>query len=841
MNDELQAHVAHQVDDYVSRGMNPEEARRRALAELGGLDQIAEECRDARGTQAVEAVIRDVRFALRLLRRHPGFTGAVVLTLALGLGANVTLFSVARAVVVRDLHAPDPDRLVRLHEVDPRGGTWPFSQPDLVDLGRQTRRLSGIAGFRPLQRSLSADGRVARVSGAGVTASFFPVLGLSPLAGAPFTAAQDQPGDQDRVVVITRRLWRSAFAGRADAVGASLTLDGDRFTVIGVVDDLPDLLPDADVLIPLDNSQDRGDREIETIGRLAPGATKADAAAELNRFAADLSRIYPTTNAGWGVQLEDLKASLLGPVLPRMVWMEVGAVALFGLLACINVAGLLVARGVARRDELTLRAALGASRGRLVRQLLLESAVLAGLGTGVGLGVASLTLAAIRRLGPAFVPRLAGVRVDGFALLFSLGLMAVAVLVFGLGPALSGARAGRGSRLRGLRATARSDSRGILVAAQTAIAVTLLAGAALLFRSFLALHAVNPGYDTARLLSVHPVLAGPDWSEPRLVPFFTDLTARLGRIPGVEAVGATDVAPLGTWNTAVEFRLVEQPPAGPLMQTNWRAVTPGFFRAMGLRLVRGRLFDDRDTADVPDVAIVTRNLAERTWPGENPIGRQVVWGRTGAPKTVIGVVSDLRDHYLDRDPQPTMFRPFAQLTWPDMTVIVRTTGDPLSLAADVRRVVSGLAPRVAVEIAPVSDAVEAALERPQVNLLMMAAFAILAVTLAGSGLYGLVAYGVRLRRQEIAIRLALGASAGAVLRAILGRALLWTLAGAAAGLAGGVVLSHVLRALLYGAGDTAAGAYAAVVTTLAAVVLAASFIPARRALRIDPAAALRHE
>jgi putative ABC transport system permease protein len=843
LSDELEAHVAHQVDDYVARGMAPEEARRRALVELGGVAQITEECRDARGTQAVESTLRDLRFALRLLRRNPGFAAAVVLTLALGLGANVTLFSVARAVVFRDLSAPEPDRLVRLYEVDPHGGTWPFSQPDLLDVSRETNRLSGVAGVLPLQRSLGGGGAVVRVTGAAVSASFFRVLGVTSLAGAPFTAAQDRPGNPDRVVVITRRLWRSWFDGQTGVVGAPVNLDGDAYTVVGIVDDVPDLLPGAEVLLPLgaDPAASREGHEIETIGRLSAGASRADAAVDLDRIAADLARTFPTSNAGWRVRVDDLKASLLGPELPRMVWVQFGAVTLFGLLACINVAGLLVARGIARRDELTLRAALGASRRRLVRQLLLESTVLAGIGTAAGLGLAALALAAIRRLGPDFVPRLAAARLDGFVVLFSLALMAAAVLTFGLGPALSGARAGLGGGLRSRRATARSDRRGALVAAQTAIAVTLLAGAALLFRSFLALHGVNPGYDPSKLLSVHPVLSGTDWPEARLVPFFTDLDAQLRRLPGVEAVGATNVAPLGTWSSAIQYRRVEQPPESALLQGNWRTVTPGFFRAMGLRLVRGRLFDDRDTADAPDVTVVTESLAARTWPGENPLGRQIVWGRTGEPKTVIGVVTDLRDHVLDRDPQPTMFRTYPQVTWPDMTVIVRTTGDPAALAPDVRRVVSAAAPGVAIDIAPVSDAVGEALERPRVNVLMMGAFALLGLMLAVIGLYGLVSYGVRLRRQEIAIRLALGASAGTVMWTLLRQALSWTLAGVVAGLAGGVALSRLLGALLFGAGTTGAGVYLLVFVSLAVVALAASLIPARRALRIDPATVLRHE
>jgi putative ABC transport system permease protein len=608
---------------------------------------------------------------------------------------------------------------------------------------------------------------------------------------------------------------------------------------------VPDLVPGAQVFVPLDltSTEGRDAREIEAIGLLAADATLAQVEAELEGLGRAAAGRHPSDNAGWSLRAADLKSSILGPVVPRMMWVQFGAAALFGLLACVNVAGLLLARGTARRGELSVRAALGASRGRLVRQLLVESALLAAVGAMAGLTLTAGALAAVRRLGPSTVPRLADVRLDGPVLLFTLALSALVVLGFGLAPAIEGARVGLQERLRqGTRpVTSRTRGRSALVAAQAAIAMTLLVGAGLLFKSFLTLSAVDPGFDPARLLVVRPVLAGAGWPDGRLVPFVSDLSDRLGRLPRVEAAGATNVAPLGTWSSAIRYRRADRSPDAPLLQANWRTVTPGFFRAMGLRLLSGRLLDERDTAEAPEVVVVTDSLAMRTWPGEDPLGRQIVWGRTGPPKTVVGVVSDLRDHFLDREAQPTMFRAFPQLPWSDVTFIVRAGSDPGSLVAEVRRAVQEAAPDVGVRIEPAERLVSNVLLQPRVNTMVFSAFALLALVLAAVGLYGLVSYTVRLRQRETAIRVALGAQPASLLWTLLRHATLLVLVGGVAGLAGGVALSRSLAALLY---DTSPGdpfAYGLMFLVLAIVSLLAALGPARRALGVDPVAVLRHE
>ncbi len=843
-DDELRFHLDQQVADYIAAGMPPAEARRRAMVEFGGVIQTREACADSRGTGVIDAFVQDVRYSARMLGKHPGWTLVVVLSLALGLGANAVVFGVARAVVLRDLAFPHPDRLVRLYEVDPQGGEWPLSHPDLGDVLAETQVMTSAAGFEPFRRALSANGAAMPVAGAVVTPGFFQATGVPAVAGRTFGGPGVLPREPG-VAVVTRGLAATLFGAAANAPGKTVVLDGASYVVVGVIGDVADVLPGAQVLVPFVPAPDadRDNRDLETIGRLKATASPTQLQAELDGIARDIDGRFPGSNAGWRLRATGLKASILGPVVPRMVWLQFGVVGLFGLLACVNVAGLMLARYAARRQEFSVRAAIGASRGRLIRQLLTESALLAGAGALGGLVLSGVALAAIRRVGPAFVPRLASAHIDGLVLGFTALLTVVAIVAITLAPVLAPSRIALREALQSGNRTAssRSRARGILVAAQTAIAVTLLISAALLFESFLKLNTVDPGFEPEHVLAVHPLLDGVNWSDARLVAFFGDVSARVARLPGVETVGATNVMPFGEWSTAIQYRRADRPETSDLLQANWRTVTPAFFHAMGVRLLRGRFFDERDTAAAPDVVVIADLLARRTWPGENPLGKQVVWGRTGRPKTVVGVVTDLRDRALDRDPVPTMFRPFAQLTLAAMTLVVRTTGDPAALAAQARGVVQAAAPGVVAETEPLADAVARVLLRPRVNLWMLAAFAGLAIVQAAVGLYGLLSYGVRLRHREIAIRLALGARSGALAWTVLRQALVCVLAGGLAGIAAGVAFSNLLSALLYQTSPHDVVAYAAVLGVLAAVAVVASLAPMRRALVIDPVSVLRQE
>ena len=845
VDDELRFHVEQETERHIAEGASLEEARRRALASFGGVEQAKEACDDARGTGGAESVLQDVRYGVRSLRHDRSFTAMAVLSLALGLGACVTVFAVTRALVLQDLPFPNADRLVRVHEIDARGGSWEFSAPDLADLGDRAHTLEQVAGFRSFHRTLS-DGRNAiPVLGAEVTRSFFQTLGLVPLAGETFSFGAAQPGADTHVAILTHSLWTSLFQGDPRAVGRSLTLGGQSYLIVGVVADIPDLLPGAQILAPLDldRSADRGARDIAAVARLAPSATETQAQAEMTSLADAIALESPLTNTRWGLRAEDLKASIIGTTVKRVVWVQCGVVMLFALLACTNVAGLLLARGRARRAELSVRAALGASRGRLIRQLLIENGVLAIAGSAFGLGLSAAAIDVIRNLGPQILPRLVRVQFDPWLLVFTAVLTVLVVPICGLGPALAGSRAALQAQLaqRGRSVSARTRGRNALVAGQIAIATTLLVAAALLFKSFLALGAVDPGFESERLLTATPILDGTTLPDDRLVPFYTDLTARIARLPGVAAVGATSVTPLGAWSSAVEFRRADRPENTTLLQANWRTVTPGFFRAMGLPLVEGRLIDERDTASAPAVVVITTSFARLAWPSEDALGKQVVWGRTGKPKTVVGVVGDLRDHTLDREPQPTMFRAYPQLPWADMTVVVRAKGDPVALTHDVRRAIQDGAPDVAVEIATMDQALSAVLLPSRVNMLMLAAFAGLALTLAAVGLYGVVSYAVRARQREIAIRTSLGGQPAAILWTLVRQALLLAFAGGVTGLVGGLAASRAIAALLYQTRPTDPLVYLGVLLTLSVVVIAASLVPARQALHVDPILILKQE
>jgi len=790
--------------------------------------------------------LQDLRYGARMLARYRGFTAVAVASLALGLGANAAVFSVTNAVVLRDLPFPQPHQLVHLNEIDPAGTVWPLSAPDLADFRRDARQLTGLAGIVSVDRTLAGADGYRRVQSAAVTASLFPVLGITPVAGSVFGEEAERQGADTQVAVITRGFWAARFQASPGAVGQVLELDGERYTVVGVVDDLSDLLPGVQVLTPLGPSarRSRGAHEVDAIARLAPGVTTVQADAELDSLAADIARRTPATNAGWTVRVTDLKASILGPSVARMLWVQFGVVALFGLLACTNVAGLLLARGAERRRELAVRAALGASRGRIVRQLLVESALLAAIGGAIGLTLAAATVAEVRRMGPALLPRLADARLDGTAFGFTAALTVVAVAVFGLAPAVvAGLQPDIVSRIRegGRGTSGRQRGRAVLVAAQTAIAMTLLVGAGLVLKSFLALSAVDPGFDPTRVIAVHVMADRAGWSDARAVAVIDELTEQIGALSGVTAAGATNAPPFGGWNTAIRFRRADEPESAELRFGAWRTVTPGFFRALGLPLLRGRLLDARDTADAPDVIVVTETLASRVWPGEDAVGKQIVWGRTGAPKTVVGVVGDLRDQNLDRDPQPTMFRAHAQLPLPDVTVLVRVSGDPAPRFAELRRTATAVAPGVAIEIEPLDRAVDGVLVRPRANTALVAAFALLAVALAALGLYGIVSYGVRARQREIAIRVALGAIPRRILWTALSEALMLAAAGTLAGAFGGLAFSRALASLLYRTRPFDAGTYAAVVAVMAVVAIVAALVPARRVLGVDPVAVLRHE
>ena len=788
---------------------------------------------------------RDVRLALRSLFRDRTYLVAVVVVLAVGIGCATAVFGIVHAVLLRPLPYPDPTRLVAVSQADPRGGRWGFSEPGFLDLASRSRALTAVAAWRVQRGVITGTSDAEGVDVAPVSASLFDLLGLGPTLGRAFRADVDRPGLEDRQAVISARLWTRRFGHAPTVVGDVLRLDGRTFTIVGVVDVPPGLLDRVDVFVPLaaDPSGSRTAREIDVLARLAPGVDMPAASAALDTLARQIATEHPASDAGWGLTVVPLRAALLGPFVTRALWALLVTVALLWFLACSNVASLVLARATARWQDIAVRVALGASRARLARELLTECALVSLFGGVAGLALASGLLAVVRRFGPTLVAQLEWVALDVPTVLTALGLAALSTVLFGLGPSLRASSAPAATTLLdGSRsASPRQRARSALVTVQVAIALVLLATAGLLVRSFVGLSRVSPGFEPDRVLSVQLSLQPPDFDDARRVAVLSTVLERVRAIPGVRAVGATNVAPFGVMNTANRFRLEEGPDRDAFRSAAWRSVTPGFFRALGLPLVRGRLLDDRDGDGAEEVVVITESMARRFWPGIDPVGRRLRWGSSGNPKRIVGIVGDVRDITLSGEPPPTMFRPYEQLTWPDMTLMVRVDGEPLDLAATVRDRVREVAPGIPLRLAPLAGALASSLLRPRVGAAAFSLIAGLALTVAVAGLAGLVAYDVRRRRRDTAIRVALGATRSAVLWHVQGPALTAAAIGAVLGVFASLAASRLIEGLLFDTRPDDPLALAGVAVVLVVAVLAAGHLAARAALRVNVIEALRAE
>jgi putative ABC transport system permease protein len=792
----------------------------------------------------------DLRYAIRTLTKSPGFTLAAVLTLALGIGANAALFSVINAVLLRPLPYRDPGRLVTLWESDARHGLdrEPVSPPNYLDWRAQTRTLEDAAAYRYWGFAVTGAGEPERVTGARVSASLFPLLGVRLAAGRAFTADEDRFGS-GAVAVISDALWRRRFGSEPGAVGRSVTLNGGSFTIVGVLP--PDAgLPDADVWVPLAVEPfaltQRGARSLTVVGRLRPGATLEQARAELHAIAGRTSAAFPAS-AGWDVAVVPLKDRLVAGVRPTLLllWAAVGFVL---LIACANLANLMVARAMAREQEMALRTALGAGRGRLVRQLLTESVLVALAGGAAGLLLAGLGVESLLRLSPS-LPRTSEVGVDGAVLVFTLALSIAAGLGFGLVPAWHAATTEPGRSLKeGGRATEGkrlSAFRSAAVASEVALALMLLFGAGLLVRSLTRLQAVDPGFQSSHVLTMSVSLPGSRYGEEsRKAQFFGQLLDRVARLPGVAAAGVVSHLPLAGRGLNADVRADHGPETS--MLADYVSATPGYFRAMGIPLLAGRQLGEGDGPQSPPVVVISDRLARRLWPGQDPVGRRVAVGASiGAdtsPRVIVGVVGDVRASGLESEPGAAVYAPFAQNAWPTMSVVVRSSADPVQLAAAVRRQVLAQDPDQPVyAVRTLDDVLGASLASRRVQMLLLGAFALAALALAAVGVYGVVAQTVRRRTHEIGVRVALGAQRRDVLRLVVGRGMRPVGIGVLAGGVAAAATGRLLRGLLYGVTPADPTTFVAAAIFLAVIALVACVLPARRAVRVDPVVALRSE
>jgi len=861
LDDEVRAYVDLLAAEKEAQGLSEPQARRAALVETGGVEQVKEQVRDVRRGALLEGIAHDVRHAGRGLARDPLFAAAAVIALALGIGATTAVFSVVNAVLIRPLAYGDPQRLVVvLHR-----GTDPVTPANFLDWRRQASALTRMAAAESWSPNLSGIDEPETVKGLRVTPDLLPMLGVRPRLGRTLTDAAESTG-QERVVVLGHSLWQRRFGADPAVLGRSVILDGEAYAVVGVMPRgfafPPFWATGAELWAPLafgDGAANRRAQSLRVFARIAPGATLHQARAEVAAITARLERDNPGTNRD--VVVRPLDDAVVGNVRPSLRVL-LGAVGFVLVIACANVAHMLLARAAGRHREVALRAALGASRGRLIRQFLIESVVLAVAGGGGGVLLAIGSIRLLVALAPASIPRIDSVGVDGAVLAFAAGVSLLTGLLFGLAPALQASAWEASEALKeGARGSTegrrRHRLRSLLVASEFAFALVLSAGAGLMIRSFVALQAIDPGFDPRGVLTMVVSVAGAEAGAPeRRAAFYGELLRRVRALPGVRSASAVNHLPLAGDLWGVRFHVEGRPLPRPGERTRaaYRVVFPGYFETMRIPVVRGREFAETDRFDAPGVVVINEWLAERHWPGENPVGQRLTLddpSQNPTWLTVVGVARNAVRGEWAASPEEELFVPFLQTRaylertstgFAYVTLVVRASGDPAALVPPIRRAVASLDRGAPVSQVQTLDAVVAqSTAAPRFYLLLLGAFAAVAVVLAAVGIYGVMSYSVSRRTNEIGIRMALGAKPADVLRLIVGQGMVVALGGAVVGLAGALGLTRLMSSLLYGVGASDPATFLAVSLLLGAVALAASYLPARRATRIDPLTALRCE
>jgi predicted permease len=860
---ELQFHLDQHVRDLVGRGHDPVEARRLARLELGGVEQVKEECRDARGFRWLKDAWYDARDVGRLIRHAPGFATVVVLTLALGTAGPTVMFSVVSGVLLRPLPFAEPDRLVRLVGQSEAWNTAVYGEQNLAhldmrDLQRDSRTLE-IGGYLWDTATMSAPGEADHLVHVSITANLFDVLGLRIARGRAFAADEDRPGAAD-VAILSDAFWRRRFGASDAALGSTMVLDGRARSIVGIAPAELQLGDRGDVYTPLGQNRlpmlaRRGPHPIQTVARLAPSATTREADAELTQLAARLTELYPGTNTDRTFTTRPLRAST-GDAGP-MLWLLFGGVTLVLLVACTNVTSLLLARAVSRDRELALRVALGAGRARLIRQCLVESGVLAVAGGALGVALASIGLEPFVALWPGDLPRAANVQIDWAVLVFSLSVSVGCGLLVGLAPALRAPVADVDATLRAGSRTVTGGARRLhttLVVAEIALAMLLLAGAGALGRTLLHAWALDPGVDVRQVLVARAAVSPGVMRDPaRTREAWRTMLENARRVPGVTALAMVDTVPMRAGNNQVGYRLSSAPvPEREQPLALATCVTPEYFNVVGLSLQRGRLLAEHDRKGSLNVAVIDDVMARQAFAGRDPLG-QLLWIGLDDPVTVVGVVGHVRHWGLaadDRaDVRAQVYYPFDQLPdqlvarWSQlMSVAVRTTPgiDPASILQPLRQAVRGDGnDQVLYEVRTLDELAGASVATQRFLLVLFGVFAALAVGLAAIGLYGVLAYATSRRRPELAVRMALGASARQVAWTVLRQSLLIACAGAAIGLALAFGAQQVLNRSVEGMQPVGVQAVTITLGILMLTALAASAAPAVRAGRVDPATALK--
>jgi len=857
---ELRFHIDQHAADLIAQGHHPDEARRQARLALGGPQQVTEECRDARGTRWLEDLAQDFRYALRTLRQRPGFAAVTLCTLALGIGATTVMFTVINGVLLKPLPYPEPERLVTLHgQTDKYGEQWGFSYPDFRDCERNSRSFA-IAAWNYGGGTLSTPGEAEYVDGRQISSKLFFVFGIPLALGRAFLPEEDRLGAPP-VAIISFGLWQRRFGGSPSAIGAPLVLDGKPYTVVGVVpagfqlDGMPDVFTPLGQVTEV-RMQNREARMLRVVARLRPGITAGTAQAELTLIGGHLAEQYPQSDAGRRIVTHPLRQDLVGEVRPTL-WLLLGAVSIVLLIACVNVASLLLARAVSRQRELAMRLALGAGRGRLIRQCLTESAVLGLCGGALGIVLAAIGIRPFIVFWPGSLPRAEEVHLDWHVLLFAIAASLASGLLFGLAPAL---RSPARDMEQTLRAGARSvmgSSRHLhsgLVISEIALAVVLLVAAGILGRTVLRLSSVDPGFDIRNVLAAHVGLSPAVLQDPpQMRAAWNDILDRARRVSGAQSAALSDIIPMSVGQNALGYWTTPAPPLPNQMPIALASsVTPDYLKVMGIPLRRGRFIDDHDRIGAEPVVVIDEVLARHAFGGSNPVGKRL-WVQALGPAKVIGVVGHVRHWGLADDDQSQVrdqiYYAFAQV--PDqlmrlfssfMSLAVRTSIPPLNVVEPLRRELRGATgDQTLYEVRTMEQLATRSLARQRFLLMLFAIFASLALLLACIGIYGVLAYVTSQRVPEIGLRMALGASDRDVLRMVLRQSLRMIFAGVVVGLASALAAARLLERLVAGVRSTEPSTFALMISVLVAAALFASFLPARRASRVDPIRALRQD
>jgi putative ABC transport system permease protein len=874
--EELAQHLEDRYEQARGGGAGEEEAYRSVLLEVTEGDLLAQGLRRVERPVGREPVApgaprrlgmlgdfgQDLRYGVRVLLKNPGFTAVAVIALALGIGANSAIFSVVNKVLLSPLPYKDPDGLVMVWEDDTKHG-YPNNTPaaaNYVDWRDQNQVFEGMAAIADQSFNLTGAGEPERLTGRRVSASLFPLLGVAPQAGRTFAPEEDRPG-ANRVVVLSHGLWQRRFGSDRDVAGKTLTLNGESYEVVGVMPAHFHFPSREDELwVPIaftpQEAANRNRHYLKVVARLKPGVTVERAQAEMSTIASRLRQQYPEQNTDLGATVVPLHEQVVGKIRLALLVL-LGAVGFVLLIACANVANLLLARAAARQKEIALRVALGASRMRLIRQFLTESVLLAAVGGALGLLLAVWGVSLLKSFIPESISQVGDIGVDAKVLGFTLLVSLLTGLVFGLAPATQASGFNLNETLKEGGRDSSSGSRGnrirgALVVTEVAISLFLLVCAGLLINSFLRLRSVDPGFKVENLLTMGVVLPQEKYTtQERRSAFYKDLIGRVEALPGVRAAAVTNWIPLVNQGDSIGVSVEghPDPPPGqgkrPVVVT--RVVSPNYFRAMGIQLLQGREFDEgRDRVDSPSVVLVSEALARRYWPGESAVGKRVNPGDPNDPADwceVIGVVKDVRQFELAADPKPQMYFTYAQAGFfAPRHLVVATDVDPLTVAGSVRSAVWEVDKDQPVsDVNTMEEVLSESLARQRFSMLLLGIFAALALVLAAVGLYGVMSYTVAQRTREIGLRMALGAQRGDVLRLVVGQGLKLVLLGVVIGLVASVALTRVMTSLLFGVSATDPATLAAISLLLIAVAALASYIPARRATRVDPLIALRYE